>query len=136
MTLVTPSLALANDGEPFDGEGEGGSHERSDGSLLERVNITIADPTHVVETGDVWSVGPHLLICVEVLTEWETWVPYLDGEDCIFAPYPGAFVPLTLKAEEKRLVMVQPDKYIAGHILDRYSEIYGEGEVQKHDAEE
>jgi hypothetical protein len=51
--------------------------------------------------------------------------------DAIFAPYPGPFVPLTLKAEERAIVMVQPDEYIAGHILDQYENVKGAGSVQR-----
>jgi hypothetical protein len=28
-------------------------------------------------------------------------------------------------------VMVQPDPWLAGHLLDKYAEIHGEGEVEK-----
>lgn len=104
---------------------------KSDGSLLALSEITIAEPRHTVAPGDVWRLGDHLLICADVLTGWPTWLPYLKGENILFAPYPGPFVPLTLKAEVYRLVMVQPDVYIAGHILDRYTDIKGEGSVHK-----
>lgn len=108
-----------------DSEGGGGS----DGSLLSLVNITIDEPRHIVEAGQVWRVGPHILVCADVLTGWQEWIGFLkDG--VIFAPYPGPFVPLTLKAEQTIVVMVQPDTYIAGHILDRYAEINGEQSVR------
>ena len=128
-----PSACSANSAGGEGGEGGEGEIEaggaRSDGSLLERINITIADPTHKVSTGQVWTLGNHTLVVADVLTGWAQWVKYLDEESCIFAPYPGPFVPLTLKAQDRRLVMVQPDVYIAGHILDRYAEIHGEEEI-------
>lgn len=106
----------------------------SDGSLLSLLNITIDEPRHAVESGDVWSVGPHVLIVAEVVTEWHLWSKYLTGENVIFAPYPGPFVPMTIKADNaSRVVMVQPDKYIAGHILDHYEEINGADTVVKND---
>jgi hypothetical protein len=49
----------------------------------------------------------------------------------LFAPYPGSFVPLTVKGEEHELIMVQPDAYIAGHILDQYVTAKGEGSVSR-----
>lgn len=101
------------------------------GSLLKLVNVTIAEPRHEVTTGDVWNLGPHVLVCVPVMDGWSTWMPFLDSEDCLFCPYPGPFAPLTIKAKSRRLVMVQPSKYIAGHILDRYAEVKGDGAVQK-----
>lgn len=104
--------------------------EQSDGSLLELVEVTIAEPRHQVEHGQVWRLDEHVLIIAEVLTEWQRWKDYLNG-NVIFAPYPGPFIPLTLKAEESRLVMVQPDTYIAGHILDQYENVKGAGRVKR-----
>tara|TARA_B100000459_G_scaffold52626_2_gene28154 strand:- start:9325 stop:10146 length:822 start_codon:yes stop_codon:yes gene_type:complete len=105
--------------------------EKSDGSLLSLVNIAIDEPKHQVETGDIWKVGPHLLFIGSVIKEWSVWNKYLNDENCLFCPYPGPFVPLGKKADDNILIMVQPDKYVAGHLLDRYVEIKGEGSVAK-----
>jgi hypothetical protein len=96
------------------------------GTLLQLVNITIADPTHVVERGDHYRLGGrHHLLCAGVISQWPLWKPLLtDG--ALFCPYPGVFVPFGSKAVAHTLVMVQPDPYIAGHILDRYCEVHGE----------
>lgn len=117
-----------------DEEAEDETTEISDGSLLALLDITIAEPRHQVTIGDVWQVGPHVLVVADVLTDWPLWTKYLTGNEVIFAPYPGPFVPLTLRAERvKRIVMVQPDRYIAGHILDHYEEVHGAAQVVKHD---
>ena len=130
--------------DPFTGEsgsvGRGGTEPdrpldgdeppTSDGSLLALVNVTIAEPTHVVTRGDVWYVGDHLLACSKVMTEWGMWIRLLEPGR-VLVPYPGPFAPLTLVSEATVLVMVQPDPYIAGHILDRYAEIHGEDRVGK-----
>jgi hypothetical protein len=131
------SHALPNDGQVLLPHGsaplESGNNElvKSDGSLLELTQITIAEPLHQVEKGQVWKVGPHILVVAEVLTEWQSWKDFLTGDRTIFAPYPGPFVPLTVKAEEHHLVMVQPDTYIAGHILDQYEAVKGQGSVSR-----
>lgn len=104
---------------------------KSDGSLLALVDIAISEPRHKVEHGEIWKVGPHLLFCNSVMTEWSAWASSLDDENVIFAPYPGPFVPLGEKADEHKLIMVQPDRYIAGHLLDRYEDIKGKGLVKK-----
>jgi hypothetical protein len=104
----------------------------SDGSLLALAQITIDEPRHTVERGDVWYLGQHVLICADVLSEWQQWIDFLEGDNTLFAPYPGAFVPLSERAEWVKIVMVQPDKYIAAHILDRYSEAKGEANVIKY----
>ncbi len=106
--------------------------ETSDGSLLSLVDVTVEDPKHQVERGQVWHLGEHILICADVMRDWAVWSPYLAGESDLFIPYPGPFVPLSNVTESNRLVMVQPDTYIAGHMLDRYTEIHGE-ESAHHD---
>lgn len=114
-----------------DGE-EDGDAIASDGSLLGLVDVVIGEPRHTVAANDVWDVGPHLLIVTSVLADWMVWRPYLEGENVLFCPYPGPFVPLTVKAERNRLVMVQPNHYLAGHLLDRYEDVHGADTVAIH----
>lgn len=118
-----------DDEDEEDGDEEGSS--RSDGSLLELVNIAIDDPTHKPERGDVWMVGHHTLLICSVMTDWGTWTPLLENEATIFCPYPGPTAPLSEKAKTLTLIMVQPDQYIAGHLLDRYAEVNGKESVRK-----
>jgi hypothetical protein len=107
-------------GESDEDEGSG---EKSDGSLLALANVAIGEPEHQVAAGDVWHLGNHVLVCADVLTQWERWTGLLQPGD-ILAPYPGPMVPLTKKAGNHRLVMVQPDGYIAGHILDQWDKVH------------
>lgn len=94
-------------------------------SVLHLANVAIEPPKHLVGRGDKWKLGNHVLICADVLREWSEWVDYLT-EDSVFCPFPGPFVPLSELAQRVRLVMVQPDQYICGHIIDRYVEIHGD----------
>jgi hypothetical protein len=123
------------DSFPDDGtrteEEEAEEAEKSDGSLLALIDIAIDEPKHQVEAGDVWKVGPHLLFICSVMTDWEVWSKYLNSDEVIFCPYPGPFVPLGVKADDHVLVMVQPDRYVAGHLLDRYAEVKGEATIKK-----
>lgn len=135
--LVSAGFDLALTGfdegelEGLNDEGEGGGGgEASDGSLLSLLDVGIGEPRHEVMPGDRWAVGPHVLICASVMKDWPVWSPELEGE-AMFVPYPGPFVPLGTKAEHHQLVMVQPDTYVAGHILDRYAEVNGEDKVRK-----
>jgi len=99
------------------------------GDLLARLEITIADPRHAIEHGDHYRLGRrHHLLCCGVMVEWERWKPLLTGTT-IFCPYPGPFVAFGEKADKFDLLMVQPDQYTAGHILDRYEDIHGQGSV-------
>lgn len=105
------------------------------GELLSLANVTIKEPDHPVSHGDVWRVGKHRLVCAQVLTEWPQWIAFLtshEGEEpIIFAPYPGPFVPISQKSKDNRFLMVQPDPYIAGHILDQYAAMFGEDAIEK-----
>ena len=99
------------------------------GDLLARLEITIADPRHAIERGDHYRLGRrHHLLCCGVMVEWERWKPLLTGT-VIFCPYPGPFVAFGEKADKYDLLLVQPDQYTAGHILDRYEDIHGIGSV-------
>lgn len=93
--------------------------------LLELVNITIAEPRHQVERGDHYVLADrHHLLCLSVFSDWAKWSTLLTG-NALFCPYPGVFVPFSKRAEQHVLVMVQPDPYIAGHILDRFEDTAG-----------
>jgi hypothetical protein len=104
------------------------------GALLERVNVTIAEPTHTVSAGDHWLLsGRHHLLCASVIEGWPVWKPLLK-KGSLFVPYPGPFVPFGHKAADHALVMVQPDAYVAGHLLDRYAECRGEDALKRQEA--
>lgn len=101
------------------------------GRLLELVNITIEDPKHAVEHGDHFILDErHHLLAVSVIADWPLWNPLLV-HGALFCPYPGVFVPFSDKAAKHPLVMVQPDPYIAGHILDRWVEVHGKKKLTK-----
>lgn len=101
------------------------------GELLHRSHVVIEEPKHVVEHGDHYLIDKrHHLYCLNVITEWPIWSKSLvDG--ALFCPYPGVFVPFCDRAKQSPLVMVQPDSYIAGHILDRLVELRGKKIVAK-----
>lgn len=109
----------------------GGAAARSS-RLLAAVEVTIADPKHDVNRGDVWMLDQHVLVCVDLITEWPAVLPYLtDPERDLLCAHPGPLVPLTDRAADMRLVLVQPDPYIAGHMLDRYVETRGPEQVTR-----
>lgn len=116
------------DREDDDEEPEG-DPTGSDGSLLNLVDVTLGEPKHETSAGQVWEIGRHVLVIADVITGWRQWKHELD-EEALFCPYPGPFIALTEKAEQWKLVMVQPSPYIAGHILDRYAEVKGEADVR------
>lgn len=112
--------ALANSPEP--------NVDAEKSRLLDLLTVTIDPPTHEVLDGDVYLIGErHHLLCVSVMTGWPTWAPLLDHEGAVFCPYPGPFVTYGKFPEKHKLVMVQPDPYTCGHILDRYEECFPGG---------
>lgn len=110
-------------------DGDGGSGEN--GALLELLDVAIDEPKHTVEPGQVWHVGRHVLLCADVMQGWREWTSHLEG-DAVFVPYPGPYMALSNLAEDAstRLVMVQPDPYIAGHLLDQYAAVHGEDTIE------
>lgn len=114
-------------GSNFEGVDES---EKSDGSLLALTDVTIDDPKTLVERGDVWKIKNHFLICADVVTEAELWLPFIS-KGCWFLPYPGTYAAMTQKAQENDFVMVQPSTYIAGHIIDKFVEVYGDDNISK-----
>lgn len=96
--------------------------EKERGALLAVLNVSIAEPTIRVESGQIWRAGDHAVCCLDVLTEWHVWVQELKGESDIFLPYAGPLVLLTENAKSQRLVIVNPDPYICGLILDKFVE--------------
>lgn len=115
-----------------DGENNTDTQQSSEkGSLLALLDVTLAEPRHEVHTGDIWTLGRHVLLCVHVFRDWPIWTQYLRGEQTLFLPFPGPMAVLSDKGASHTLVLVQPDTYIAGHILDRYTDIHGESSVIK-----
>lgn len=102
--------------------------DRSDGTLLDASNVTIDDPKTEVTKGQVWRLGRHRLIITDVITQFKTYSRFLN-DDTLFCPYGSPYVLLGPKADTKDIVIVQPDRYIAGHIIDRFRDIYGDTEV-------
>jgi len=113
---------LADEGSR-DGEGE----PESKGTGLALISqVTIDEPKTQVEPGQVFNLGPHVLLCCDVLNDWPVWVPHLkDGS--LFCPYPSPFLPLT--TSDKAFVLVQPDPYLCAVMVDSSEAAQVTGEV-------
>lgn len=101
-----------------------------DGDVLKLLNCTIAEPTAACQHGEVYKIrNQHFLIVADVLDDSAIWKQFLNEPGrTIFCPYPGPMLCFTSAADDPdtHLVMVQPDPYIAGHILDQLRNVYGE----------
>lgn len=128
--------------DPYGPQGEAGA-------LLARLNLDLLEPRYRTVPGDVWRLGGlHTLIVADVFRDWQLWQPWLaracaeaitfadaHGYDrpreVIFGPFAGPFVLLSERAERKvHVVAVQPDPWIAGHILSLYADVHGQESVQ------
>jgi hypothetical protein len=98
-----------------------GKQSPDTGKLLEVLRVTLDDPKHEVEHGEVWDAGQHTIICRDLFTEWDDWVNELTP-GTIFLPYAGPLVLLTDRAKTTRLLIVNPQAYVCAMILDKFVE--------------
>lgn len=110
--------------------GDKADNEEARGELLGLLNVAYGEPNHIVVKGEVYEVGHHVLVIADIMDGWKQFTPYLKDE-MLFLPYPGPYAALATKLLKKPSVMVQPNEYLAGHLLDKYASIYGEGEIRK-----
>lgn len=114
-------LASLDEGLDF---GDDDGREPTTGELLMLADVTVGEPTHKPGHGSRWRLGDHVLVVARVHDEHHLWAPLLDGR--VFAPYPDPFVVATDWARENTLLLVQPDPYLAGHLLDKWASMFGE----------
>lgn len=127
-------------GPEGDGTGEPDAKDRENsddqGSLLNIADVTVEEPKHEVETHDIWELTvpkadvTHVLVVSAVMKEWSLWNDYLQG-DAVFVPYPDPYITHADIAKERPLVLVQPDHYLAGHLLDKHVAVYGEQHAKR-----
>src|SRR5690349_20955015 len=99
----------------------------------------MAEPVHQVEAGQVFELGErHVLVVADVVLEVETWLPWLERfrareprPPVLFCPYPDPFAPIGLRGDEETMLLIQPDCFIAGHLLDQWKELNGEASIVK-----
>lgn len=101
-----------------------------DGTAFDLFTVTVSDPKTVVNVGDVYQLGQHVLICCSPVTDVSLWLPYLSG-DMLFAPYASPSTFISKVASVQTIVGTNPLPYICGHIVDRYMEIEGKENVNK-----
>lgn len=100
----------------------------SDGESLSLLNLSIQEPISQVEQGNVFYLNEHILICASPIKDTALWSGYLDST-MMFAPYANPLTLLSEQAKSQPLLLVNPEPFICGHILDRWIEIYGDDNV-------
>lgn len=100
--------------------------EEDDGETLMLHNATLAEPIHKVALGETYRLGEHYLVIASPMRDVHLWKNYLK-KGMYFVPYPN---PVTYLAENTPIIVgATTDTYLAGHILDRYAEVYGEDSI-------
>lgn len=102
-------LALLSDEKPDDGRGE----------LLALADVLIKEPKLRPDSGSVYQLGRHTLCVMSPSTDWAEWIPYLQ-DDAVLVFYGGPFIFTTTLASEVPLVIVQPDTFVSGHMLQQF----------------
>jgi hypothetical protein len=101
---------------------------------FDQVLTNIDEPQAEVALGDVWKLGRHRLCVTPIITPPFAWKDQLDlmaqeenqDADLRFVVYPDPYWGITERPY--RLCMVQPDPFLAGHIIDNYNGQCAEGE--------
>lgn len=96
------------------------------GDLLALAGVTVGEPDYSPETGQVWLLGRHRLVCGDVHAGWSQWVPLLTSPDHLFWPYPSPLALFSEEAQQHPVVMVQPNLYLAGWIITKWARVTGE----------
>lgn len=99
--------------------------ETDKGGLLELAGATVGEPDYEPGRGEVWWLGDHhVLVVANPHTEWAAWVHLLE-DDAVLLPYPSPLAGLVDSAG-RRVVMVQPSRYIAGWLLTKWARVTGQ----------
>lgn len=99
---------------------EASKDEERSADLLDSLDVVMTDPEHKVHLGQVYRLGPHVLIVASVTADHELWRPYLDTPEAVFCPHPSPYLPLSTLGDARPLVMVTSSLYLAGHVLDKW----------------
>lgn len=119
------------DALPIKEEMEQEDEDRS--RVLALANVAFGEPTHQVLTHQIYKLNEHYLAVCDVMRDWKIFSELLNkqGEKTLFMPYAGPYIALSTKLKNKRAVFVQPDLYLAGHILDKWAAVYGEESIER-----
>jgi hypothetical protein len=100
------------------------------GTLLALASVAIGEPRTEVHHGQHWKLGgSHDLLILSVISESQGWRDFLF-DNSLFCPYPNPMTALSIKSQTHHLLLIQPDLYIAAHMLDQYEAIHGTGSVK------
>lgn len=122
---------LNQDEDPGDEEeGDTSGRALTTGEELSVADVTWGEPSHRVHHGEVWKLGHHTLVIAKLQLEHHLWSPLLRAEH-VFAPYPEPYLTTGELARERPLLLVQPNTFLAGHLIDKHASVFPDDEVRK-----
>jgi len=112
------------------GETDDEARAPTTGELLQVVDVTMAEPRQAVTAHEVWHIGRHILVVAKLLTEWPLWRDYLT-EGVLFCPYPDPYLTMSDRARDETMLLVQPNTYLAGHLIDKHRSAFPDETVER-----
>jgi hypothetical protein len=109
-------------------DGDGDEWDTTDGAdadagtLLALTDVAVEEPRHQPIHTSRWKLGRHLLVVARISDEHHLWAGDLDGR--VFCPYPEPYITVSQLAQNAPLLLVQPNRYLAGHLLDKHDAVY------------
>jgi hypothetical protein len=98
------------------------------GELLTIADVTWGEPEHSTHHGQTWMVGPHTLVVAKVADEHHLW-RHLLTDDTLLCPYPEPYLTCGTIAQSRPLLLVQPNVFLAGHLLDKHASTHPDDTV-------
>lgn len=123
--------SITNEADDDTSDDDEDEDETPDGTALEALDsVTTPDPTFAIGQGDIWWLGKnHVLICASPFTDHKLWAPFLV-DDAIFMPFPSTMAPFAETAPGRRVVLVQPNTYLAALTITRWEYVTGNKATQ------
>jgi hypothetical protein len=130
--LLAGGGGTGDDGEN-DNDGDGGDDNKTTNQKLLAVLSEIKEPKQPVERGQCWKLGDHVLFCASLVKDSIEWAGVLSRAcaahgshsetPVMFLACPDPYAFLTEK--DVVLVGIQPDPFVAGHIVSNYAKEHG-----------
>lgn len=119
---------LAGTGPGFEDEVENDLPDT--GELLALADVSWGEPKTEVHRHQVWALGDrHVLVIAKLTDEHQLWVHRLT-DDVRFMPYPEPYITASDLANEHPLLLVQPNLFLAGHLIDKHKSLHPDDDVR------
>lgn len=96
---------------------------RGVGERLADLELPLGEPS-IALTKMVWTLGRHTLVVAELETGHSLWAPLLVAQpSALFALFPTPMIALRDLDKVPPLIMLQPDAWLARHLLDTWRRV-------------